>query len=74
MSHSSPRACWCGEKNPAYNEDGLQSTCGGTGTLECLCGGDNCACHYHGEVECDGCEDCDETGDLGDENEEDDEL
>lgn len=28
--------------------------------LYCICGGDFCVCHNHGEVECDGCEDCED--------------
>lgn len=62
--------CWCGEPNPAYNDDGLRDSCGGTGMLECLCGGDFCVCHNHGEVECDGCEDCNDLDgdDLDDED------
>jgi hypothetical protein len=51
--------CWCGEKNPHYSTL-IASGCGGTGGRQCLCGGDQCICHNHGEVQCDGCEDCDE--------------
>lgn len=54
--------CWCGATGNAedlFSSDGLEDGCGGTGTLHCFCGGDNCVCHYHGETECDGCEDCD---------------
>lgn len=58
------RPCWCGEKNPAYSDDGLESGCGGTGVRQCFCGGDQCVCHYHGEVECDGCEDCEGADDY----------
>jgi hypothetical protein len=50
--------CWCGVRNPYFSDD-LSDTCGGTGTLYCICGGDFCICHNHGEVECAGCEDCD---------------
>ena len=57
------RPCWCGEKDPFYSDNGLVEGCGGTGTVECLCGGDQCVCHNHGEVECDGCEDCDYNAD-----------
>ena len=49
--------CWCGETRPYYED--VFSGCGGTGMLECLCGGDFCVCHNHGEVECFGCPDCD---------------
>ena len=62
--------CWCGETNPYYAP--LPGRCGGSGTLDCLCGGDFCVCHNHGEVECFGCPDCegddegdDDQGDLG---------
>lgn len=61
-------ACWCGEKNPAFSNDGLESGCGGTGTLHCYCGGDQCVCHNHGEVDCDGCEDCEERDDSYDDD------
>lgn len=52
--------CWCGASDPYYADqaDGLEYTCAGTGTLHCLCGGDQCVCHNHGEVACDGCADC----------------
>ena len=36
--------------------------CGGLGVFECLCGGDQCVCHNHGEVECPGCADCEDLG------------
>lgn len=60
------RKCWCGTRNPYFAtvRDGLDRSCDGTGTLYCLCGGDQCVCHWHGEVECDGCDDCDERLDL----------
>lgn len=60
--------CWCGEREPLYDEDGLDATCGGSGTLYCRCGGDQCVCHHHGEVECQGCEDCEERGGGDDED------
>lgn len=41
--------------------DGLDSTCGGTGTLTCYCGGDQCVCGNNGEAECLGCADCDDS-------------
>lgn len=54
--------CWCGAEldEEALDEmiAELPSTCGGTGTLRCECGGDLCVCHNHGEVDCDGCRDC----------------
>lgn len=48
--------CWCGVRNPYYEP--LKGSCGGLGFVECLCGGDFCVCHNHGEVQCFGCEDC----------------
>ncbi len=48
--------CWCGIKNPYYAP--LPRRCGGSGVLDCHCGGDQCVCHNHGEVECFGCPDC----------------
>lgn len=39
-------------------EDGLDQRCGGTGYLNCYCGGDLCICGNFGEVECLGCPDC----------------
>lgn len=61
--------CWCGEKNPFYAD--IHETCGGTGMLNCICGGDLCVCHNHGYVECFGCPDCD-GGDESDFDEGDD--
>lgn len=54
------QACWCGEENPYFaTEDATGArTCDGLGMLDCRCGGDQCACHNHGEVECYGCKDC----------------
>jgi len=60
--------CWCGAKG-TYDElfsDDLEDGCGGTGVLNCYCGGDMCVCHHHGERECCGCEDCDEDDDYDD--------
>jgi hypothetical protein len=56
--------CWCGVKNPYYEP--LPHNCGGSGIIDCLCGGDFCVCHNHSEVECPGCEDCEreEFGDV----------
>jgi hypothetical protein len=51
-----PDRCWCGVENPYFAD--VHGTCGGTGMLDCFCGGDQCVCHNHGEVECFGCEDC----------------
>lgn len=59
--------CWCGAVG-TYDElfaDDFPLGCGGTGFLECECGGDLCVCHHHGEpTECPGCDECDE-GDEG---------
>lgn len=38
--------------------NGLSSRCGGSGMLDCHCGGDNCVCGWRGEAECYGCPDC----------------
>lgn len=51
-----PDVCWCGVKNPYYAP--LPDCCEGHGYHQCFCGGDQCVCHNHGEVECFGCEDC----------------
>ena len=51
------RRCWCGETNPYFSDD-FAEACGGTGMLDCFCGGDLCICHWHGQIECTGCEDC----------------
>ena len=63
--------CWCGVTDPYCAP--VEGTCAGTGMLTCYCGGDQCVCHNHGEVECFGCADCDPHGgsdadDDGDEN------
>lgn len=42
----------------ADESDGLDATCGGSGILNCYCGGDMCVCGNGGEVECCGCADC----------------
>ena len=62
--------CWCGASGTyeeLFDSSGLDYTCGGSGTLNCVCGGDFCVCHYHGLAECYGCEDCrkDEDDDYG---------
>ena len=36
----------------------LSRTCGGTGWLDCECGGDFCVCTLNGGIDCPGCEDC----------------
>lgn len=65
-----PTPCWCGERNPHYDGDPYRRGCGGSGTLYCRCGGDQCYCHNHGEVECLGCGDCDGFGDSWDDGDE----
>lgn len=60
--------CWCGVKNP-YFAPVHHETCGGTGVLNCYCGGDQCVCHNHGEVECFGCADCEQDSDEYDDSE-----
>lgn len=55
--------CWCGERVAVDDLEPIGRSCGGTGMLECLCGGDFCVCHNHGEVECGGCEDCGDCDD-----------
>ena len=57
--------CWCGVSRPWFSTDDLDPTCAGTGALQCYCGGDQCICHWHGEIDCDGCPDC-EIDDLPD--------
>jgi len=52
-------ACWCGETQPSFTR--VRAGCFGTGIVECLCGGENCVCHNHGEIECMGCVDCEPT-------------
>lgn len=53
--------CWCGAQGTyedLFAPECLEYGCGGTGSLNCFCGGDQCVCHFHGETECTGCEDC----------------
>ena len=60
--------CWCGATgtyDELFDDSGLPSTCGGSGVLNCECGGDFCACHNHGEVQCDGCPECLDDEDDG---------
>ncbi len=59
--------CWCGIKNPYFAP--VSGSCYGTGALDCLCGGDQCVCHNHGEVDCPGCPDCEGSeDDAGDDH------
>lgn len=60
----------CDEPNAHFEE--VDGSCGGSGTLQCICGGDFCICHNHGEVDCPGCEDCDGNGDFDDDDFDDD--
>jgi hypothetical protein len=63
--------CWCGASGPIgemLDDSGLELNCGGTGSLNCECGGDFCVCHYHGSTECPGCEDCEQDDDGFDED------
>lgn len=56
--------CWCGVENPYFEDlDGME--CGGDGHIICICGGDQCVCHWHGTAECSGCVDCQEDLDGG---------
>jgi hypothetical protein len=54
--------CWCGVQgtfDELFDDALFDQPCGGSGYLDCYCGGDQCVCHHHGqEVECPGCEDC----------------
>lgn len=54
--------CWCGvvgTYEELFDDDGLDSDCGGTGYVDCYCGGDLCVCHHHGQqVDCPGCDSC----------------
>ena len=59
--------CWCGARgtyDELFADDFGSSRCGGSGVLDCKCGGDQCVCHNHGEVECPGCPDCEEDDDF----------
>lgn len=58
--------CWCGAvgtPDELFDKAVFAEQCGGGGFLHCLCGGDTCVCHNHGEVECPGCPDCDGESD-----------
>ena len=71
--------CWCGAKgtyDQLFDDSGLPANgCGGSGVMYCECGGDQCVCHHHGEVQCDGCDDCrpEDHDDYDDDWDEDDE-
>jgi hypothetical protein len=47
-------------------DEDLEPTCGGTGWLNCFCGGDFCCCELNGGDWCGGCDDCEEYGSDGD--------
>ena len=57
MSRKKKPECVCGPCRA--------TRCGGTGMLDCWCGGETCICLACGcgEIECDGCDDCKETDD-----------
>lgn len=54
--------CWCGATGTykeLFDVAVYGENCGGSGFLECLCGGDQCVCHHHGQsILCPGCDDC----------------
>jgi len=55
--------CWCGmigQYDEMFDMEIFEQDCGGSGVLNCECGGDICTCHNHGEVQCPGCPDCEE--------------
>lgn len=57
--------CHCGELGTyeeLFDDAGLEP-CGGLRTTQCVCGGDLCICHNHGETECPGCVDCNDGSD-----------
>jgi hypothetical protein len=54
-------ACWCGASGTCeelFDDSDEDEGCGGSGMIQCFCGGDQCVCHNHGEYECSGCDDC----------------
>lgn len=60
MRNSQMIQCWCGAVG-TYHElfsDDFSLGCGGSGQLDCYCGGDFCVCHNHGAADCPGCDDC----------------
>ena len=63
---SDTMTCWCGATgtyDELFDDAGLDERCGGSGFLDCHCGGDLCVCHNHGEAECHGCPDCEDDDD-----------
>lgn len=66
-----PIRCWCGAEglySELFDTEQLEESCGGGGVLYCYCGGDQCVCHNHGEVPCEGCEDCEDCDPLDDDD------
>lgn len=60
--------CWCGAVGTyeeLFSQSGLDARCGGSGHVNCDCGGDFCVCHWHGGTECVGCPDCESDDDEG---------
>lgn len=53
----------CGMSPAWFSLEGLDEGCSGNGFVNCYCGGDQCVCHNHGEMECPGCDDCQEDAD-----------
>lgn len=62
-AYATAERCWCGTENPYFAPIPAGETCGGTGSINCYCGGDQCVCHWHEEIECEGCDDCNEHTD-----------
>lgn len=69
--------CWCGDEVDAEEQRALtaeqlsyRTGCAGLGFYRCLCGGDFCVCHNHGDIECPGCRDCRDPEELEDWEEE----
>ncbi len=61
--------CWCGATGTfaeLFSYDYINRSCGGSGSINCYCGGDQCVCHHHGSIDCDGCEDCESDEDYDD--------
>ncbi len=61
--------CYCGDQgtyDELFNDSNAADGCGGSGRIQCYCGGDFCACHHHGSYECPGCDECCTDDDYGD--------
>lgn len=68
---NAPIKCWCGAEGTfeeLFDQSVYLDTCGGTGFLDCVCGGDFCICHHHGETECFGCVDCNDDQERDDDD------